>query len=251
MSTQTQYFSLQGRLSKFKRNPDGSKGAGLWFQNVPKFDLAIEVSEESIKESHSGNKMKDLVFEIEKSIKTAYTLHGFVLENLVAALWSSRYSVASGTASAEVLPDDLAVGDYFALAKQNTSAWSLVDSTGSPVSLVEGTHYALVSAFAGHGQILDLTGLTQPIKASYSHAASNALSLLTTRPDDHFLVFDGIETISKSRAYLEIPRHTNSPISSLPLINNDGVGTMEMSGEALFSGTDANFPLGKFVLAAP
>ena len=63
-------------------------------------------------------------------------------------------------------------------------------------------------------------------------------------------MFDGIETISKSRAYLEIPRHTNSPIPSLPLINNDGVGTMEMTGEALYDGTDVNFPLGKFVLAA-
>lgn len=250
MSTVTKYFSLQGRLSKFKRNPDGSKGAGLWFQNVPKFDLSIEVSEESIKESHSGNKMKDLIFEVEKGIKTAYTLHGFALENLVSALWASRYTVATGTVSGEELPTGLLVGDYFALDKQNTSAWSLVDSTGTPVALVAGTHYAQVSAFAGHGQILDLTGLTQPIKASYSHAESNALSLLTTRPDDHFLVFDGIETISKSRAYLEIPRHTNSPIASLPMINNDGVGTMEMTGEALFSGTDPNFPLGKFVLSA-
>lgn len=250
MSTTTQYFSLQGRLSKFKRNPDGSKGAGIWHQNCPKFDLTLEVSEEAIKESHSGNKMKDLVFEIEKGIKTAYTLHGFSVENLVAALWSSRYTVAAGTASAEELPSALVVGDYFALDKQNTSDWVLVDSTGAPVTLTAGEHYALVSAFAGHGQILDLTGLTQPIKASYSYAESNALSLLTTRPDDHFLVFDGIETISKSRAYLEIPRHTNSPISSLPLINNDGVGTMEMSGEALFDGTNPNFPLGKFVLAA-
>ena len=102
MSTVTKYFSLQGRLSKFKRNVDGSKGAGIWFQNVPKFDLAIEVSEESIKESHSGNKMKDLIFEVEKGIKTAYTLHGFALENLVSALWASRYTVATGTVSLTV-----------------------------------------------------------------------------------------------------------------------------------------------------
>jgi len=250
MSTVTKYFSLQGRLSKFKRNPDGSKGAGIWFQNVPKFDLSFEVSEESIKESHSGNKMKDLVFEIEKGIKTAYTLHGFNVDNLVSALWSSRYTVAAGTASGEELPADLVVGDYFSLDNQNTSAWSLVDSTGTPVPLAVGTHYAEVSVFAGHGQILDLTGLTQPIKASYSYAASNALSLLTTRPDDHFLVFDGIETISKSRAYVEISRHTNSPLASLPMINNDGVGTMEMKGEALYDGTNVNFPLGKFVLGA-
>lgn len=251
MGTVTKYHSLQGRVSFFKRLPDGSKGAGVWAQNVPKLDLAFEVSEESIKESHSGNKMKDLIFEIEKSLKTSFTLHGFSLDNLVRGLWATKYVVASGSESAEPLPADMVVGDYFQLNQMNSSDWALVDSTGSPVSLVEGTHYAITSAFASMGELLDLTGLTQPIKASYSYAASNALSLLTTRPDDHYLVFDGIDTISKSRAYFEIPRHTSKPLSSLPLINNEGVGTMDVEGEALFDGRDPNFPLGKFVLAAP
>ncbi|MGB3393250.1 MAG: hypothetical protein WA956_05580 [Stenotrophomonas sp.] len=250
MSTSTKYYSLQGRVSFFERLPNGKKGAGIWAQNVPKFDLTFEVSEEATKESHSGQRMKDLVFEIEKSMKTAFTLNGFTLDNLARGLWASRYAVTSGTVSAELLPEDLAVGDYFALEKQNTSDWSLVDSTATPVPLVEGTHYALVSAFAGHGQLLDLTGLTQPIKASYSNAASNALSLLATRPDDHWLVFDGIDTIGKSRAYLEIPRHTSSPTSTLSLINNEGKGSMDLAGEALYDGTDVNFPLGKFVLGA-
>lgn len=250
MSTVTKYFSLQGRVSFFERTPAGKKGAGIWAQNVPKLDLSFEVTEESVKESHSGNKMKDLVYEIEKAINTAFTLHGFNIDNLARAMWASRYSVVSGSASAEPLPAGLAVGDYFALDHQNTSSWALVDSTGSPVSLVADQHYALVSAFAGHGQLLDLTGLTQPIKASYSYAASNALSLLTSRPDDHFLVFDGIETITKSRAYLEIPRHSSKPVSTVSLINNEGIGTMDMEGEALFDGTDPDYPLGKLVLAS-
>lgn len=250
MSTNTKYYSLQGRVSFFARNADGSKGAGVWAQNVPKLDLSFETNEESIKESHSGQRMKDLVFEVEKSMKTSFSLQGFSVDNLVRGLWSTKYDIIAGTVSGEELPTGLVVGDYFALDKQNTSAWSLVDSSGTPAALAKDTHYAIVSAFAGHGQILDLTGLTQPIKASYSHAASNALSLLTTRPDDHWLVFDGIETISKSRCYLEIPRHTSKPLSSMPMINNDGVGTMEIEGEALYDGADVNFPLGKFVLAA-
>ena len=250
MSSITKYFSLQGRVSFFERTPAGKKGVGLWAQNVPKLDLSMEVTEESVKESHSGNKMKDLVFEIEKALTTAFTLHGFNTDNLARALWASRFNIVGGTASAELLPAGLTVGDYFALDHQNTSAWALVDSTGAPVSLVADQHYALVSAFAGHGQILDLTGLAQPLKASYSYASSNALSLLTTRPDEHFLVFDGIETISKARAYLEIPRHTSKPASGLSLLNNEGVGTMDLEGEALFDGTDPDYPLGKFILSA-
>lgn len=250
MSTVTNYFSLQGRVSFFERLPGGGKGAGIWAQNVPKFELGFDAKEESVKESHSGNRLKDLVFDIEKSMTTSFSLHGFNIDNLVRGLWASKYAVTAGSASAEVLPSALEVNDYFALAHQNTSSWALVDSTGTPVSLAEGTHYAIISAFAGHGQILSLTGLTQPLKASYSYAASNALSLLTTRPDDHWLVFDGIETVSGTRAYLEIPRHTSKPLKSLPLINNDGVGTMDIDGEALYDGTDVNFPLGKFVLGA-
>jgi len=250
MSTVTKYYSLQGRVSYFKRQSNGRKGAGVWAQNVPRLDVSMQVDEESIKESHSGNKMKDLVIEIEKGLTTALTLHGFTIDNLARGLWASKYLVEGGTVSAEALPTGLVAGDYFALDHQNTSDWSLVDSTGTPVSLVAGTHYAQVSAFAGHGEILDLEGLTPPVLASYSYANSNALSLLTTRPDDHWLVFDGIETVSKSRCYMEIPRHTARPMSSLSLINNEGVGTMEMEGEALFDGTDPNYPFGKFILAA-
>ncbi|WP_182212432.1 hypothetical protein [Stenotrophomonas acidaminiphila] len=251
MSTVTKYYSLQGRVSFFTRLPNGKKGVGVWAQNVPKFDLSFEVNEESTKESHSGQRLKDLVFEIEKAMKTAFTLNGFTLDNLARGLWASRYTVASGTVSGEPLPADLAVGDYFALEKQNTSDWSLVDSTVSAaVPLVEGTHYALVSAFAGHGQLLNVTGLTLPILASYSNAASNALSLLSMRPDDHWLVFDGIDTISKARAYLEISRHTSKPTGSLPLINNEGKGSMDLEGEALYDGAAPDFPLGKFVLGA-
>jgi hypothetical protein len=154
MSTVTKYFRLQGRVSFFTRLPSGGKGAGVWAQNVPKLDLGFEVSEESIKESHSGNRMKDLIFDIDKSMTTAFTLQGFTVENLVRGLWATKYSVASSTVSGEELPPDLLVGDYFALSKQNTSAWALVDSTPStPVSLDKDTHYAEISTFAGHGQL--------------------------------------------------------------------------------------------------
>lgn len=250
MATRTDYYSLQGRVSFALRQDNGKPGAVRWAQNVPKMDLAVEVNEDSTKESHSGSRLKDLIFAIEKSMTTAYTINGLTLENLMAAFWATKFSVNSGSASAEVLPEDLAVGDYFKLDFENTSAWSLVDSTGTPVALVEGTHYAITSAFAGIGEILSLAGLTQPIKASYSYAASNALSLLGTRPDELFLMFDGIDTISNRHVYLEIPRHAAKPTSGFSLINNDGKGAMEFSGEALYDGTDANYPLGKLVLAA-
>lgn len=247
MSTKTDYYSLQGRLSFATRLAGGKVGPVVWAQNVPKLELSIEVSEESSKESHSGQRLKDFVMSIENTLKTSYTLNGFTLDNLAAAFWSSKLSITGGTASGEALPT-LDVGNYFQLDHQNTSSWALVDSNGTPTTLVEGTHYAITSAFAGQGEILSITGLTQPIKASYSYATSNALSLLSQRADELHMLFDGIDTVSGRHVFLHIPRHSAKPTGGFALINNEGKGALEFEGEALYDGTDAAYPLGKFVM---
>ena len=250
MATTTQYYRLQGRISFAERLANGKRGKIRWAQNCPSFQLGLEMEEEEIKESHTGHRGKDLIIALEKGMTTEYSLHGFSIENLAAALWATRYQIEAGTVTGEALPDDLVAGDYFGLDHQNTSDWALTDSRGTPVELEDGTHFALISAFAGHGQILDLDTLTPPVLASYSYAASNALALFATQPDETMVLFDGIETISKSRCYLEIPRHQSRPISALQLINNEGAGTMEFTGEALMDGADPDFPFGKFVMAA-
>lgn len=247
MSTKTDYYSLQGRVSFAVRQSDGSPGPVVWAQNVPKFELTLETSEESSKESHSGKRMKDFVMSIENTLKTSYTLDGLTLDNLAAAFWSDKLTLSAGTASGEELPT-LAVGDYFQLDHQNTSSWSLVDSTGTPVTLGEGTHYSITSAFAGQGQIISVAGLTQPIKASYSYSESNAFSLMSERADELHLFFDGVDTVSGRKCFLHIPRHSAMPVKSFSLINNEGKGSMEFEGEALYDGSDATYPLGKFVL---
>lgn len=110
MSAITKYFSLQGRLSFAARLPNGKPGAIHWAQNASALQLALEVSEESIKESHSGSRAKDFVMSIENAITTSYTLYGFTIANLAAALWASRFNVVSGSVTGEPLPAALAVG---------------------------------------------------------------------------------------------------------------------------------------------
>lgn len=251
MSSTTKYYSLQGRLSFAERLPNGKPGRIRWAQNAAALSLSQEITEESITESHSGHRAKDQIIVLEKALTTGYTLHGFTLDNLAAALYASRFAIASGSVSGEPLPPDLEVGDYFSFDNENTSDWSLVDSSsGTAVPLVKDEHYAITSPFAGHGQVLSLTGLTPPLLASYSYAASNALSLFASTPDETMLMFDGIETVSKARAYLEIKRHQSRPVSTLQLINNEGAGTLEFTGESLFDGSDPDYPYGRLVLAA-
>ena len=251
MGTQTEYFSLQGRLSFGDRLPNGKPGRVRWAQNAAALSIALAITEESIKESHSGHRAKDQIIVLEKGVTTEYTLHGFNVDNLADALYAGRHAITAGSVSAEPLPAELEAGDYFALDHQNTSAWALVDSASPAVPLVEDTHYAITSPFAGHGQLLQaVTGLQKPILASYSYAASNALALFSTTPNETFLMFDGIDTIRKRRIYLELARHQSKPVSGLQLINNEGAGTMAFTGEALYDGRDPDFPYGKLVMAA-
>lgn len=253
MSSTTKYFSLQGRISFALRLESGKPGVVRWAQNCPKFDLAINTTEETVKESHSGQRLEDLVFATEKTLRTAYTLHGFNIDNLAEALYGEKYTVVAGTASAEVAPSGLEVGDIIKLDHERVSTVTGVDSTGSPVTLVEGTHYEVVSAFAGHIKILSLTSLTQPLKFSYSFAETNALALLKSEPDELYIMFDGINTVDQEPVYLEIYRHRAKPTSGLQLINS-GVGTLEFEGSALYDGTKAADPnlgtLGRMVFKA-
>lgn len=250
MSTATNYYSLQGRVSFGKRNSDGSLGPVAWAQNVSALELTMTVDTTDLKESHSGQRLVDCKFTTGKSMTTKLTLYGLKVDHLVKALWATLYAVTAGTASSEAAPMGLAVGDIVQLDHRHVSAVTGVDSTGTPVTLVAGTHYNVLSAAAGQIEIVSLTGITQPLLFSYSYSDSNALALLTTRPDDHYLIFDGKDTEGGASVYVEIPRHYIKPASSLPLINNDGLGTLEMEGEALYDGTNVNFPFGKLEFTA-
>lgn len=253
MSNSTKYFSLQGRISFALRQVSGKPGAVRWAQNCPKFDLAISTTEETVEESHSGQRLEDLVFSTKKSLRTAYTLHGFNIDNLAEGLYGEQYTVIAGTASAEVAPSALEVGDIIKLDHERVSSVTGVDSTGSPVTLIEGTHFEVVSAFAGHIKILSLTTIVQPLKWSYSYAETNALALLKSNPDELYVMFDGINTVDQEPVYMELYRHRAKPMSNLSLIN-DGVGTMEFEGSALYDGTKAADPnlgtLGRMVFKA-
>lgn len=253
MASETKYFSFQGKTSTGKRNADGSLGALTWQQNNSKLDLALEVTQETIKESHSGQRSDDFIFPTAKTLNFSLSLYGATPENFARAFHAGNVVVASGTVTDEAFPDDLVVGDYVKLDHEGVSALVLTDSTGSPVTLTLDTHYSIDSAFGGRIKILDLTGLTQPISAAYSYASSNSLALLNATPEEVYLIFDGVDTANgNAPVYMEIYRAATKPVGSMSMIHNEGVGTIEMEGTALFDATKAADPvfggLARFVM---
>lgn len=240
MSGTTQYFSFQSRISVAKRGSDGSMGAVSWLHNVAEAKLEVNTSDETTKETFTGERGIDDVFTTERTVKLTTKLYQFDLDAWARAFEGSKYTVAAGSVSAEVLPSSLVAGDYVKLDHERVSSLVLTDSTGAPVTLVLGTHYALTSAFAGMVEILSVTGLTQPIKAAYSYAETNALALFKAAAEEGYLMLDGENTRDNSPVYAEFYRAKPKLTGSIDLLNNSGNGTYELEWTVLVDGTKAS-----------
>lgn len=241
MSGTTQYFSFQTRFSVAKRNPDGSKGAVSWLHNLAEANLQVDTSEETTKDTWTGERGIDDSWPTERTIKLTTTLYQFDVESWARMFEASKYVVAAGTVTDEALPDDLKAGDYVKLDHERISALVMEDSTGTPVTLAEGTHYAITSAFAGMIEILSLTGLTQPLKAaSYSYAETNALALFKSAAEEGYLMLDAVNTRGGSPSYTEFYRAKPKLTGQLALLNNSGNGTYTLEWTVLIDGTKAS-----------
>ena len=96
MSGKTQYFSFQTRFSVAKRNPDGSMGAVAWLHNLAEANMQVDTSEETTKETWTGERGIDDVFTTERTIKLTTTLYQFDLD-----AWARAYE--AGVAAPVVL----------------------------------------------------------------------------------------------------------------------------------------------------
>lgn len=239
-------FSFQGKVYLGARLAGGKAGALKWVGDAPVCDVALATDSESRKESYSGQRLTSAYLQKGTDVTINLTLNWADADNMVLGLYGSKLAVTSGSATGEVLPAGLAVGDTVALQHGGISALVVTDSTGSPVTATAGTHYRVDSANGGTIEILDLTGLTQPLNAAYSYTASADVTMFTSAPPERYLFLDGINTIDNSPVRLRLYRVRFNPLSTLPLIN-ESFGQIELSGAVMFdSEAAADATLGGF-----
>lgn len=226
-------FSFQGKVYLGTRLSGGKPGALTWVGDAPTCGVALATENEDRTESYSGQRLQSARLRKSSTAELSLTLNYFDAETLALGLFASVTDVASGTATDELLPAGLTVGATVALANPGVSAVVIEDSTGSPVTLDLGTHYAIDSADAGLIRILDLGSLTQPFKASYSYTAAQSAAMFAVAPPERYFLLDGINTIDGSRVVAHLYRVQFNPSNSIPLIN-DSFGQLELSGAALF-----------------
>lgn len=243
----TQYFSFQGKAYIAERDASGNPLALRWLFDVSALtvELATETSEKT--ESWSGNRLTAAQINRSISANVSMTLAGGNRDNLALALFGTKVADAGGSVTGETLPMALANGDVVRLAGEDVSTLVLTDSTpGTPLTLVAGTNYQLVDAFAGLVEIIDIGAFVQPFVAAYTAAATDAIVLFGDKAKERWIVFSGINTVDNTPAKLDLYKVRLQPTTSLALINEE-FGEFELTGQALFdAGKSADPTLGGF-----
>lgn len=155
--------------------------------------------------------------------------------NIARALLGTVVSVSSGTVGtgARESFSNLAVGDVIPLRNMDVSIVAGVDSTGSPVTLVAGTHFEVWNAKAGLLRILSLSGLTQPLKFDYTFGAHTAVPALNRNPVE-YAVLANIYNIGKTseRGRLLVHRVQLNPPDEMAFIA-DKMAELSIDGSIL------------------
>jgi hypothetical protein len=172
------------------------KGPQFFVGNVPKATLTLAPEKFIHSESFTGDRTDDLVKIRKRSGKLTITLEDLTSKrNLAAILNGSPRLISTGSASAVFLLRYRATDKtyiplktglptegekYFFGYRGTDGAWypykniassslTLVDSAGSPTTLVLDEDYSVVSFRKGQIKILDTAGLTGPVKASFTY----------------------------------------------------------------------------------
>lgn len=242
------YFSGQGKLFVAPL-VNGIPGQFRWLGNVPDFKPSFDTSKIEHKESYSGQRLLDKVITTENKSTVTAELEDWSKENLALAVRGAVNEVASGTVttgSPETSPAGLVAGSIWALKHQKVSAVVVKDSSATPAT-VDTADYVVDPDF-GTITLVDVTGYTLPLTASYAYGAVDNIAFFTQPIQEVALRFEGINTADGNKKVLaEIYRVALDPTKDLGLITND-LGKFSLEGNALVDPTkpDNDLVFGKF-----
>lgn len=226
MSTTTEYFSMQGKVSIGKRNADGSRAPARWVADASSLEWAMSVDQQEANESWSGVRGLAATLTTKRSMQVNLTLRQINDDNATLALDGSTVAVTTGTVTGEAI-GDVAAGNVVALEFAKVSSVVLTD--GAAATLVANTDYTLN---ADTGVVTFLTAKTG-VTAAYSYAAHSIVTALSKVADDYYVLFDGINSVDGATGKVrgEVHRVSFNPASNLAWIS-DNFGEMQLQGKA-------------------
>ncbi len=232
-----QLFSLQGKVyTALRDGTTGKPGKLTWLGNVEKAEVALSPSISDKYESFSGQRLLYGRLMKERKADLNMTVTEFHWENLVLSLYGTKASVAGATVSAEVFPAGLAIGDAVQLAQNAVSALVIVDSAGTPLTLVAGTDYIQ------NGSVVTMLAIpgTQPYKAAYTYATVEVIEMMSqVTPPERYVIFDGVNTFTGDQVHVDLFRVQFTPAKIFGLIDQDW-GSFDLTGAVIYDAVNAN-----------
>lgn len=250
MSTITEtakhYFG-HGRSWLFTRTALGVPApGGADAISLPEVD-ALEVTFENEKVEHvskrdaMASKNLSVVKMLSGSFKLTCSQH--VAELIAVYLFGTKSAITGGTVTAEAFPTGIVVGDIMPFPNDRTNFTtftSIVDSAGSPATLINGTDYE-VDELAGVIKFLIVAGKTQPFKITGVEAASTGVGLIQNRVQEKWLRHKAINIADSDKVeVVDLYRVQIDPTSSWQLLNEGTeVAKYEIGGQLLKDTTKA------------
>ena len=227
------YYSGQGEvwIAPIKA---GVTGKYRFLGNVPELEIATEVGKVEHKESSSGQRLTDHVLTKEKKVSFKATIEELSDDNVALAFQGKKTEIAGGKVTDEEIADVVA-GDTVFLSGIGFADLKVKDSATSAATLVEGTHYAVDARF-GKVTLLDLSGLTLPLKATFTKAKTVQIEFMTENVEGYALKFLGLNTAkSDEPVMVELLKTSIDPAKTWALIQ-DELGALELDGDVLAAG---------------
>lgn len=145
---------------------------------------------------------------------------------LALAATENAADVAPDTVTSESLPtvaegDSVILGGAYPKFNIAATGFSIVDSTGSPQTLDEGTDYTIDAKF-GLVTFGDLTGFVQPLKASYTYQNPKIFAALAAGRVVRWIRFNGTNyPDNDSIVPVDLFKCQFSPTTSFDLLPDD------------------------------
>jgi len=248
MSLLEKYQYGQGRISLAPWATTIDPASYQWIGDADGFSLKPTSDKVQHKESYSGQKGLVRSFPVGASLDVTINGYQFDAAAIARVMRGTVANIALGTVTDESLGTTRAVGDEVYLANPFVSSVVVKDSTGTPMTLVEGTDYTVDLDF-GRITILNIGTYVQPFKASYSYAARNTVGILKTGQQLYALRYDELNLAEGNEPRI-VQVHKLAPdlVQELQLISTGtDVSGMQLTGAALLdSSKPASGDLGQF-----
>lgn len=224
----TKYMSLQGQLHLAKV-VSGLVGGLRYIGNMP--DLGIAITAETIEhtESNTGNRTTDFSMTKTTGVNFNGTFDQIDDANMAYVTSGTNVTIPSETVTGRSL-GTVAAGQMIDLNAYKLSDVSVVDSAATPAT-VSPSNYVLDAAF-GTIEFTNVTGLTMPLKVSFTSGEVVATTLASNFEEEHMFFFKGINTANGEKLAVKLWRTKKDADSEFPLIHEE-LGTWSISGRAL------------------